>query len=98
MINFIKYKAVYFTLSGLLVGISLVSMVLWGFKPSVDFTGGSLLEISFSDQAFPNVSADGLQNEIKQVEGAEISSIQPRTQEKIFVIRLKEINEAKKNG
>lgn len=45
MINFIKYIKLYFLISAIIIIPGLFSMVKWGFKPSIDFTGGTLLEI-----------------------------------------------------
>src|SRR3989339_566011 len=47
-IPFIKYSKFLLAISGLVTVISLISLFVWGLKPGIDFTGGSLLEISFS--------------------------------------------------
>jgi len=43
----IKYKKIFFALAIILVGGSLVTMIVKGFKIGVDFTGGSVLEVSY---------------------------------------------------
>lgn len=43
----IKYKKIFFALAVILVGGSLVTMIVKGFKIGVDFTGGSVLEVSY---------------------------------------------------
>ncbi len=48
MIPFIKYAKYLLAVSAVVTVISLVALFTWGLKPSIDFTGGSLLEISFS--------------------------------------------------
>jgi len=45
MIKFMKYYWVYFILSSLVILPGLYSLVRWGIKPSIDFTGGTLLEL-----------------------------------------------------
>lgn len=50
-IPFIKYSKIWLIISGLIVVASIFVLVKWGLKPGIDFTGGSLLEISFSRQA-----------------------------------------------
>lgn len=45
MINFIKYIKIYFLISAIVIIPGLFSIMKWGFKPSIDFTGGTLLEI-----------------------------------------------------
>jgi len=47
MIDFLKYKKFYFVLSSSLLIFSLVSLLLWGLRPSIDFTGGTLLGVKF---------------------------------------------------
>jgi preprotein translocase subunit SecF len=49
MFDVIKYKTISFLFSGILCLLSLIAIVFWGFTPGIDFTGGSLLEISFSE-------------------------------------------------
>lgn len=44
MINFLKYKYIYIILSTVLTLIGIFSMVFYGFKISIDFTGGSVIE------------------------------------------------------
>lgn len=43
----VKNKNIFFGLSGLLVLASIVVMVMWGLPLGIDFTGGSVLEVSF---------------------------------------------------
>jgi len=44
----IKYRAVWFIVSGLLIAASIVSLFVWGLKFGIDFTGGSIQEISWN--------------------------------------------------
>jgi len=50
MIPFLKYKKIYFILSGTLVLASLVSLIIFGLKPGIDFVGGSILEIEYEEE------------------------------------------------
>lgn len=45
MINFMRYKWLYFLISALVIVPGLVSLLLFGLKPSIDFTGGTLWEV-----------------------------------------------------
>lgn len=47
MINFMKYRYLFFGISLVIIIPGLVSLILFGLRPSIDFTGGSLLEIRF---------------------------------------------------
>ena len=48
MIRFMRFKWFYFLLSGLVLVPGIISLIFWGLTPSIDFTGGSLLEYKFS--------------------------------------------------
>src|SRR3989339_2072328 len=96
MFNFMKYKFVYLIFSGTLVLLSTISLLLWQVKPSIDFTGGALLEIYVD----PNV----LQSKSEQKAGitttlsdqqVELSSLQESGSNN-WIIRMKTIDEAKK--
>lgn len=47
-IPFIKYSKLWIAISSAVVVVSLGLLLVWGLKPGIDFTGGSLLETSFS--------------------------------------------------
>ncbi len=46
MLNIVGHRKIWFTLSGILVGVALVSMVVFGFRQSAEFKGGTLWEFS----------------------------------------------------
>ncbi len=49
-IPFIKYSKVWLVISGVIAVICVVLLALWGLKPGIDFTGGSLMELSFTNR------------------------------------------------
>lgn len=49
-IPFIQYRKYLYTISLFLVIGSLLALYVWGLKIGIDFTGGSLVEIKFSQQ------------------------------------------------
>ena len=49
-IPFIKYSTLWLGIAATTVVVSIAMLILWGLKPGIDFTGGSLLEFSFSKQ------------------------------------------------
>ena len=53
--NIIGHKKIYLSISGLLVLGSVIAIGVWGLKFGIDFTGGSLLEVEFSDSSRPGV-------------------------------------------
>lgn len=48
--NIIKFRGVWYALSGVLIVASVVSLAVFGLRFSIDFTGGSLLSVRFGDR------------------------------------------------
>ena len=46
--KFMKYKWFYFLISGIVILPGVFSLIKWGLRPSIDFTGGTLLELEFT--------------------------------------------------
>ncbi len=47
----VKYRKLFFVLSGLLIALSVYGIVVYGFNYSIDFKGGALTEIKYTDSA-----------------------------------------------
>lgn len=50
MINFLKYRWLYFLISAIVIGAGLFSVFKWGFRYSIDFIGGTNIDYQFSKQ------------------------------------------------
>lgn len=88
----VKYRKIWYAFSGLLVVASLFSIFYFGLKLSIDFTGGSLLEIEYNPPDGgnrPDVSL--IQQKISGLNLGN-SFVQPAGGKGI-IIRLKNINE-----
>lgn len=93
MIPFMRFKWLYFLISGLVILPGLFSLFKWGLKPSIDFTGGSLLELRAT-----NLELKTKGSEIEKVfknKKIEIATIQP-SEKNTFIIRMKPIDKNKK--
>lgn len=44
----VRYKKLFFTLTGILVVASIAAMIMYGFNIGIDFKGGSLTEVSYT--------------------------------------------------
>ncbi len=87
-INFLRYKKIYFVLSGILILGSIICLIIFGLNPGIDFTGGSILEIEYIEERPSN-------QEIKEaLVDLDLGSIlvQP-TEERGVIIRMKDISE-----
>jgi len=45
----IKYRKIFYTISGLLVGASILAMAFFGINFSIDFTGGAITEVAYPE-------------------------------------------------
>src|SRR3989338_3853202 len=88
MISIIQKRNVSFMISGLLVLGSIVSLVLFGLKPGIDFTGGSLLEVRFTGQ---RPSPDKVETALADLSLGSVV-VQP-TNEDGYILRTRFINE-----
>ena len=93
MLRFMKYRWLYFLISALVLGPGIFSLVRWGVKPAIDFTGGTLLELRITPTEEKEVTVSNLK-EVLTVEAGEISSVQA-TADNTFLIRLKPIDQVK---
>lgn len=50
MLNIVKYRNIPFFISGVMLLLSVFALVKFGLKPGIDFTGGSLLEVKFTQR------------------------------------------------
>jgi preprotein translocase subunit SecF len=88
----VKYRKFFYALSTILVVVSLVSLGVWGLKPGIDFKGGSIIEVEYTE-ARPEqstlataISPLGLDSSIRA------------TGEKGYIIRMKDITQEQKSS
>jgi preprotein translocase subunit SecF len=69
MLNIIQNRKIWLGFSGILTAAALISILIWGLKLGIDFTGGALLEVEFNesrpekaavDQALSVINLNGL--------------------------------------
>lgn len=53
--NIIGHKYIYLTFSGIIVAISIIFLFFWGLNLGIDFTGGSVMELEFTEGSVPSV-------------------------------------------
>ncbi len=90
MINIIGNKRIPFIVSSVLFVISMILVITIGLRPGIDFTGGSLIEISFSEERPSIQEIKGSLESLNLDLGNAV--VQP-TEEKNVIIRLRFINE-----
>lgn len=58
--NLVKHKKLYFLISGIVIIPGFISFLLFGLKPSIDFTGGSRFELEIQGNISPSEVKDSL--------------------------------------
>ncbi len=90
MIDWMKYRLVYFLISGVVILAGIFSLAKWGLKLGVDFKGGAMLEYKFSN----SISTEKAVSEIEK-NGISITSIQV-TGANNYLLKLPSISASEK--
>ena len=89
--DIIGKKWLYFLFSGLIILPGLISLALWGVRPAIDFSGGTLIEVQS-----PRFKVQSEKDELKKIIEAqkiEIGSI-THSGDDSYLLRLKPIDKS----
>jgi preprotein translocase subunit SecF len=84
----VTHKKFFFWLSGILVALSIASIVVFGFKPGIEFTGGSIIEVAYPEGR-PDITV--LQEKLAALEWP--GTLSQPTGENGYIIRTKSLSE-----
>jgi preprotein translocase subunit SecF len=88
--DWMSYRKLYFSISGIVIIAGLISMALWGFKIGIDFKGGTIAEYKFENK----ISTEEATQKLEDRDLA-VASIQ-ETESKSYIFKLGAIdNEGK---
>lgn len=90
MIDVVGKKKWYFIFSGLLLTCGMTALAIWGLNLGVDFTGGTLLELSFKKE----IDKNKLEAVIEK-QKINVASIAP-TESKTYLVRTKPLSDAQR--
>ncbi|MDD2731808.1 MAG: protein translocase subunit SecF [Candidatus Pacebacteria bacterium] len=86
--NLMKYRKIYLVFSGLLIILSIVFVLVFGLKLSIDFTGGSILELSYKKDRPSNPQI------LTELSGLDLGSVSVQSiGDKGVILKMKDINE-----
>ncbi len=83
-INFLKYRLFYFFISSLIIVPGVFSLLRFGLNPSVDFTGGSVLELKTSPID---------QDKLKSIISSDYSTVQIVSKDDLYIVKLPTISQ-----
>jgi preprotein translocase subunit SecF len=89
--NWMKYRFIYFLVSGFFITVGVFSLVKWELNIGVDFTGGAQLEYRFTK----NISQDQITKSLKD-KGIEVTSVQ-KIGENNYILKFSPISSETKN-
>ncbi len=89
MFQFTKYSKLYYAFSGILIALSIASLIVFGLKFGIEFTGGSTMEVDFIKSRPSN---EQISKALSSFNLGDIV-VQP-TSDKGAVLRFKGIDEA----
>lgn len=92
MIDFIGKKWLFFLISGIVIIPGIISLLMWGLRLSIDFTGGTLLEIRNENFAQPQKL-----EAVKKIfinNGVQISTV-TKSGVNTYIFRTREFNQQK---
>ena len=87
-IDFLKYKKIYFIFSATLILASLGFLIVFGLKPGIDFTGGSILEIEYKTERPSNQE---IKETLSDLDLGEV--LIQSTEERGIILKMKDISE-----
>ena len=92
--NLMRFKKIYFLISLTFLIPGLISLLLFGLKPAIDFTGGSLLELHFLNQEKVDLKENSFADSLSEF--YEASIVQSSGENKV-IIKGKEISNQEKD-
>jgi len=88
----VNNRKIFYTISGLLVLASILSLVIWGVKPGIDFTGGTLVEVQYPHGRPPQVDITQALSKID----AGVSVRSSGSDE--YIVRMKPVDQSQKSS
>ncbi|MFA6495215.1 MAG: protein translocase subunit SecF [Candidatus Paceibacterota bacterium] len=91
MIQVIKHKTFFISFSGIIIVASFLAIVIFGFQPGIEFTGGTLWQISTNN---PSVNETTLHEFFANTVQRKDAIIYPDLSSHSYIIKLPTVNES----
>lgn len=93
--NILKSRNIWMGISGVLLVLSIIAMAIYGFKPGIDFVGGSMLDIEVTKVAAETTPKQLITDVFKEVTNEDVV-VQPISDTR-FSIRSRALTNDQKN-
>jgi preprotein translocase subunit SecF len=91
----IKYRKLYYSISGALIIASIAALFVWGLLPGIDFTGGTLVHISYEGE---RPSIEKIVDELKSIDpAASVRTGTSPTGEPEYIVRMRAVDITEKD-
>jgi preprotein translocase subunit SecF len=88
MVNFIKYRSLFFWISGILIAASITAVLIFGFRLGIDFTSGSLWQLKI-----PATNANAVNTFFTSTLHVETANVSYDPQSQTYSVTSKEITD-----
>jgi preprotein translocase subunit SecF len=92
-LDVIRHRYLYFAISLAVIIPGMIALALWGLPLSIDYTGGSMLEVSFSGGSMPTPAQVANLYHDLNIPAPEVQT----SGQDVLIVRSREIDEAAKN-
>lgn len=89
----IKYRNAFFAITGIITAIALISLVVFGLHRSIEFTGGTLVQVTYPEER----PAPGLVEEALKAAGFEGYSLR-EANERDYILRAANLTEIQRSS
>ena len=90
--NIIKHRTIFFLVSGILILASVIAFAVFGLKPGIDFTGGTLWQITLTNADLTQTNAETIRIFFENDLGLKNITVSP-AENQSFLIRFGNISE-----
>lgn len=97
-LKIIQKRKIWYIISSSLILISIASLIIFGLKPSIDFVGGTLMEVKLSDSVHKNIDISNGNSFANYLNGSVANTTTgtikaQKSNDKYFILRFKEISQ-----
>ncbi len=84
MFDFVGKRKIFFIISGVLIGLSILALILFGLNLGIDFTGGTMMQAKFSNK---DVSVDKIESSLASLKLSDVTV--QKSGENTFIMKFK---------